>query len=599
MGIAMAIDLNQLITGGVGFENREDVISIVDSIALKQLALMYGQNKALVNRYGAAHYDQGTTKIEHICRLMWGIVPMGAEGEQHHQAVLGHIVTGTTPSSSDYWQMPSNYDQRVVEMSSIAVAVVEQAEFYWLPLTAVQKVNLVNWLSSVASLEIPANNWRWFRILILSALKQLEQPINEQVLAKDLAFVDSLYLKDGWYQDGTNGVVDYYNPFAFQLYALMYCRWNAYQGELCAKFVSRAIEFSHSYQAWFGDDGKQLAYGRSLNYRFAAAGFWAELARADDDRIDVSVCRDIWTHTLNWWANQSIWDSHAQLLPGFGYANLLSSEFYTSSVSPMLALKAFNALSMPADHPFWQHKVQPLSQALKPVWIADRHLVWRNGGSYLITNSPASAELRNCSDKYNKCAYSSDHGLCVESERWIEQSWVGDNIFAVKHPETQQWFGINKERRAQRVGDSLISQWQPFAGCRIQLTQTLTDGKETRDFIIECEHPVEFVLSGYAVNQWTAWFSHCERDEASVESSQLYSQLRLEKGEGICSVYPCAPNTNLLYQHASVPVIRGDLTQGKNQIRVLVSAGRLTPSAPAATNSNTSNNSHQGVTDEY
>lgn len=576
MSNQVAISLNQLMNGDVSSFNRENVVSILDTIARKQLALIDNSNDAFVHRYGAAHYDEDTTLIEQVCRLMWGVVPMGHEGEHHHKLVLQQIVRGTDPTGPSYWKQPKNYDQRVVEMSAIAVAMCDQAELYWHPLDTDEKNNLVAWLSSVECLELPCNNWRWFRVLILSALAKLGHRTGQDVLANDLTLIESFYLADGWYQDGANGVADYYNPFAFQLYALVYCRWHEYQGDLCRRLLARAIEFSKGYEAWFGNDGKQLAYGRSLNYRFAAAGFWAELARVDDDRVDVVLCRDIWTQTLSWWAGQSIWDTNAQLLPGFGYPNLLSTEFYTSSVSPMLALKAFNALNLPSEHPFWLHQPRELCLRLSPRWIADRHLVWRNGGCYMLTNAPAAGELRNCADKYNKCAYSSDHGLCVESERWIDQAWIGDNIFAVKHPETNQWFGINNQKESKRVGDSLITEWRPFEGCDIRMTQTLVGESEQREFVVECLQPLEFVLSGYAVDKWTPWFSHIDNHIARVESEQLFSELLIEQGPGTGSVYPCAPNTNLLYQHASVPVVRGALSLGRNHILLSVSAGRLT-----------------------
>ncbi|WP_070971620.1 DUF2264 domain-containing protein [Vibrio sonorensis] len=595
----MAISLNQLMMKELSFQGRDEVLAVMHKVASLQTSQIGASDTATSYQYSAAHYDLDTTKIEHVCRLLWGVIPMGDEGINHHRFLVRQIVKGTTPEDPGYWQMPKNYDQRVVEMSAIAVGLFELPQYYWYELSESEKVNLVEWLSSVSALQIPPNNWRWFRILILTALDHLGQTIDRDVLSSDLAFIDELYLNQGWYQDGSNGVLDYYNPFAFQLYALMYCRWNHYQGPLCEKMIARAVEFADTYQIWFGDDGKQLAYGRSLNYRFASAGFWVELSRVPKSTVDVALCRSIWTETMSWWSNQPIWDTNGQILPGFAYPNLLSSEFYTSSVSPMLALKAFNALSLTSEHSFWNAPVRPLATAVSPLWIADRHLVWRNGGSYMLTNAPSAAELRNSSDKYTKCAYSSDHGICVEATKWIEQGWLGDNIFAVKHPETNEWIGQSSKRTFKRVGDALVTHWQPFAGCDIVLTQQLNDGVERRTFHVECDKTLPFIMSGYAVDKWSAWFSHLETNNARVQSDTLYSELELITGSGESAIYPCAPNTNLLYQRASVPAIRGDLKVGHNELSIMVTAGRLNSYANKANHSITSNKSHQGVTDEY
>lgn len=583
----MALSLKQLTNIEKVFENRSSTESALKSIIERQMQALLSTSSDTPAFNGSAHYTAEVAGIEHICRLLWGATPGGEAIAKHHQDILKLICEGCNPKSENYWNKPSDYDQRVVEMASIAVAIVDAQNHYWQPLSVQEKQCVEDWLLNVKDLELPPNNWRWFRILILTALDIVGATTDQQVIRDDLAFIEDLHYADGWYHDGKDGAIDYYNPFAFQLYALIFVRWtNSFRSEdakahqhhkIGERLLKKAIEFSESYQYWFAEDGKPLCYGRSLNYRFAGAAFWAELARCEHPNVDISLARTCWQRTMQWWSEQPIWDSNAQLLPGFAYPNLLTSEFYTSYASPMLALKAFNALSLSDDHPFWTTELKPLEACADPVFIGQHHQILRQSGTYLITNAPASNELRGCEDKYSKFAYSSDHGFCVESSRWIEQGWAGDNILAFRHPETKQWFSRSENLESYCQDDALVSVWSPFSGCQVKTTQWFLKGYEFRLHEVTTDKPLDYLMTGYAVDSWKAWFSHLESQAARVESSTLFSELNLLKGKGDTRVYPCAPNTNLMYSHASVPAITGRLNVGESSLLVEVNAGKLTP----------------------
>jgi hypothetical protein len=278
---------------------------------------------------------------------------------------------------------------------------------------------------------------------------------------------------------------------------------------------------------------------------------------------------------MNWWANQPISDNNGLLLPGFAYPNLLMSEFYTSSVSPLLAFKAFNALAMEDTHPFWQAELASLTPTTKPQWVNDRHLQWRNGGSYLLTNASGSNELRECVDKYYKFAYSSAHGFCIDSVRWINQGWAGDNILAFQHPETLQWYSRPRHIEAYREGEALVSVWSPFNGCNVTTYQILQTDREVRIHRITSDRDLSFLMTGYCVDEWRGWFSHAAAAPSRIESKKLFSELRLVRGQGQACCYPCAPNTNVVYPHSSVPAISGVINVGDTDIEVHVLAGNI------------------------
>ncbi|WP_181388446.1 DUF2264 domain-containing protein [Vibrio albus] len=569
----MGISLNQWFHSGECFTGRAATLNVLSVLAEKQLTQIKGEALSCPSDYSGAHYSQQTARIEHLSRLLMGVIPASTELASVCAEIREQIIIGTNPESNGFWQWPVNYDQRVVEMVALAMALTDARQQFWEPLNIGEKQNLTDWLLTVQTLEIPPNNWRWFRVLILTSLDKLGVEIDRSVLEEDLDFIDALYGQDGWYQDGASGVFDYYNPFAFQLYALVYCRWNGYKGPRCERLLQRACEFAQTYQVWFGSDGQQLCYGRSLNYRFASLAFWAEMARCEHPAVDVTRARAIWHHGMRWWAGKPIWEENGQLLPGYAYPNLLTTEFYTSPVSPLLAFKAFNALALSENHAFWLADVAEIPSVHSPTWIGESHLVWRNRGCYLMTNGPASSELRHCEDKYSKFAYSSDHGFSVESTRWIDQGWAGDNIMAVQHPQTGQWIGRSRNLSAYREGDALVSVWSPFDGCTINVVQTLHDGKERRRVEVSAEEELHLIITGYAVDKWVPWYSHLEEQEPKICSNRLFSEMKITQGSGTTHIYPCAPNTNLLYIHACVPAVVTPVTKGKSIIEVELFAG--------------------------
>ncbi len=556
------------------FSTRQSMVELTKTILHQHVLVFSEQVKVDVQAYSAAHYTRQTADIEYVSRLLWLAVPAKTIHPEINHLLCQRIVDGTTPESNTFWHAAKDYDQRVVEMAAISMALVEAPEIYWTPLTEEQQANLSEWLLSSTYVALPPNNWYWFRVLILQSLDKLGIEIDELNLEFDLQAIEEMQLDQGWFEDGATGVMDYYNPMSFQLYALMYCRWNP-SSPRRNNILKNVLEFAQSYSEWFGADGKQLAYGRSLNYRFAALAFWPELAAVCPDHSDMPLWKSIWGQGMKWWAKQPISDSNGLLYPGFAYPNLLLSEFYTSSVSPMLAYKAFNALSLEEAHPFWQAETELLATIAEPRWVNDRHFQWRRGGSYLLTNASGSNELRECSDKYYKFAYSSSHGFCVDSVRWINQGWAGDNILAFQHPDTMCWYSRQRHIESRRDGDTLVSVWSPFSGCTVTTYQSLNEGAEVRVHRIQSDKTLSFLMTGYCVDQWRSWFSHMAAAPSRIESENLFSELRLVKGEGQSCCYPCPPNTNLLFPHSSVPAISGVIQEGYTEIEVHVLAGNL------------------------
>jgi hypothetical protein len=122
------------------------------------------------------------------------------------------LVAGSDPRSVDYWGNMSSGDQRIVEAADIARVIWIARDTVWPRLSAVQQSNLVHWLRQSETARINGrNNWILFPVVVDAVLERLGQPHgnyrdNYQEFKRN-------YLENGWFRDGPDGEVDYYNSW--------------------------------------------------------------------------------------------------------------------------------------------------------------------------------------------------------------------------------------------------------------------------------------------------------------------------------------------------------------------------------------------------
>src|SRR5690606_21199835 len=122
----------------------------------------------------------------------------------------------------------------------------------------------IRWLGAINRLEIVDSNWLFFRVLVNLGLASVGAAHDEAALRAALDRLEQFYLGDGWYSDGANDQRDYYIPFAFHFYGLIYAGpAGATDPERAQRFRERVALFAEQFVAWFGDDGGALPFGRS------------------------------------------------------------------------------------------------------------------------------------------------------------------------------------------------------------------------------------------------------------------------------------------------------------------------------------------------
>jgi hypothetical protein len=385
-------------------------------------------------------YSPRTASMEGWSRVLWGIAPLLAGGGDFpaEAAHLEGLRRGTDPADEAYWGVPGDSDQLLVEMAAIALSLLVAPDRFWAPLSPAERSNLHAWLSHIERRALPANNWHFFRILVCSAFRRLGLPVDEAAEAESFDLVESLYRGDGWYEDGCNGNYDFYNPFGFHFYGLVYARlMGDREPERAARYIERARLFAPQFLAFFREDGSNVPYGRSLTYRFAAVSFFSACAFAGVEAVPWPVMKGVVLRNFRWWFSQPILDASGVLSVGYAYPNLVMAEQYNSPTSPYWAFKAYLVLALGTDHPFWKAEEAPLPGLPAATRLAQVHFILNRGAEDVQLLNPGrypAWEAVQSAAKYCKFAYSAASASAAPGSYALEQTGCDSMLVLPRMP---------------------------------------------------------------------------------------------------------------------------------------------------------------------
>ena len=332
-------------------------------------------------------YGEDSAMFEAFTRPLWGLAPLWGGGGAipgFDRIYLEGIINGTDPKHAEYWGPFKHKEQKIVDVTPIALALILAPEKIWEPLTDVQKRNLSDWLYSVNAVECCNNNWNFFPILVNLGLKSVGMDYDKDNMAASLAKIDSFYIGNGWYSDGYSQQKDYYIAFAMHFYGLIYAKVMEQDDvEHSRLFKDRAMLFAKDFIYWFDEEGAALAFGRSLIYRFAQCCFWSACVFAEIEPFPIGVMKGIIVRNLEYWLDKPIFDNGEILALGYAYPNMNIVEDYNAYGSPYWAVKAFLFLALDDDHAFFKAKALPLPELDDIHIIKEANMVLQRVGGYV------------------------------------------------------------------------------------------------------------------------------------------------------------------------------------------------------------------------
>ena len=348
---------------------------------------------------------------------------MGFTREQIAKWFREGLVAGTDPKADTYWGPVTNYHQHAVEMGALILALEIARDHLWTPLAEEDKQQVMAWMSTVRGCGFHRNNHMFFGILPLSFLVKegANHPSDKKIVLRWLDTVESMYIKDGWFLDGMNETIDYYNAFAWHFYGLW---WGKLYGDMdparAQRWKDYAVPFLKDYVHFFAASGEHVPFGRSMPYRFNAAAPFGLSHYCGIDTLDPGLCRNIFMKNLNFFMDKLPEDEPLSL--GWTDEFPLMAETYSCAGSPYWAAKALSPLLIDPSEPFWQAPDQPLPSEegdfVRPIPAAGL-VVRAIDGDVELHNSETGinpGNIRFGTFKWGKTSYRTGVGLEVISE---------------------------------------------------------------------------------------------------------------------------------------------------------------------------------------
>lgn len=272
------------------------------------------------------------------------------------------LLNGTNPSNKEYWGSVGDNSQNLVEMASIAWGLFVSKQYIWDRLSYDQRDQVASYFAQCLGKKYYPNNWQVFRIIINTFLKKFGYEYSEKEIEDSFCKIESFYVGDGWYSDGSmNSRFDYYNSWAFHYYLPIWCLMDGASNPERAELIKKRLaKFIENFAYFFSDDGSIPAFGRSLTYRFAVVApfIFAELLNCSS--ISHGKARRICSANIKWHIRNGSVNSMGLLDIGFTTKNYDIIEKYSCGASPYWAGKVFNAFLLPQNHPFWTAPEEPL-----------------------------------------------------------------------------------------------------------------------------------------------------------------------------------------------------------------------------------------------
>lgn len=273
------------------------------------------------------------------------------------------LVIGTNPESPEYWGPTANHHQHTVEMAALTLAFQMARASLWEPLTRSERDQVADWFASIRGAGLHRNNHMFFNVMTLAFLTQegYGRRADVPVMRHLLDVIESMSLGGGWFIDGMNETVDYYQAYAFHYYGPWWARLYGHTDPGRARrWKEWLAAFIQDYIHFFAASGENPPFGRSLCYRFAATAPFGLAEHCGVSAIPPGQARRVCTRNLDFFLSRPVLQSQGALSLGWTDEFPAMTEAYSCAGSPYWAAKGFAPLLLPPGHAFWKSPETPL-----------------------------------------------------------------------------------------------------------------------------------------------------------------------------------------------------------------------------------------------
>jgi len=319
------------------------------------------------------------------------------------------LVIGTDPASAEYWGPTANYHQHTVEMAALTLALQAARPHLWEPLTQAERDQVARWFASIRGAGLHRNNHMFFNVMTLAFLAQegYGRPTDDPVMRHLLDVIERMAIGGGWFIDGMNETVDYYQAYAFHYYGPWWAKLYGHTDPKRAKrWKDWAGQFLKDYIHFFAASGENPPFGRSMCYRFAASAPFGLAEFCGISAIPPGQARRVCTRNVDFFLSRPVLQGQGALSLGWTDEFPELTEAYSCAGSTYWAAKGFAPLLLPRKHAFWQAKEEPL-----PAEKSDFQLAIPQAG-LVVRGHAGDVEVLN-----------NANGICVGNTKFGTWKW--------------------------------------------------------------------------------------------------------------------------------------------------------------------------------
>ncbi len=324
-------------------------------------------NKNMPKRFYTKEDRSAVASLEAFGRTLCGIGPFldsferSDEEEALAESLRARIITcldkATDKNSPDY--MPfwhTGLMQPLVDAAFLAHGIIRSGKFIE-RIPDKLKAQIVEALALTRKIIPCNNNWILFSGMVEACIYKLGGEADLVRIAYNIRQMNQWYLGDGFYGDGSEFAMNYYNSFVIHPMLVDIARtFSPVIGEVREqeeRILRRAARAAEIQERMINRDGTYPYIGRSITYRFGAFQLLAQAMLEHFSELSPASVRCGLSAVIRRIMNTDIFDDDGWLLHGIYGEQPGLSERYISTGSLYLCAAVFLPLGLSESDPFW------------------------------------------------------------------------------------------------------------------------------------------------------------------------------------------------------------------------------------------------------
>ena len=328
------------------------------------------------------------THLEALGRSFAGIAPWlnlpvdeteeGKLRAEYIDLVVKSLTNAVDPESPDYMPFDRPYNQKLVDAAYVAEGLLRSKDQIWPRLDTITQQRLVKEFKASRRFKAPDKNWLMFSATIEAALLEFTGECNMKPINYALQKHKEWYKGDGWYGDGRNFHLDYYNSYVIQpmlIDVLSVMKKHEVEGaDFYDVQLQRLIRYADQQEKMISPEGTYPVLGRSMGYRFGAFQVLAQVSwmKLLPEHIKPAQVRCALTKVMKRQLAKGTFDKDGWLNLGFCGHQPEIADRYVSTGSNYLCTFIFLPLGLQADDEFWTAKPEKWSSV--KIWSGSRDI---------------------------------------------------------------------------------------------------------------------------------------------------------------------------------------------------------------------------------